>query len=346
MKITGLVAFLLLSTAASHASTISTAHFTVSADGFSENYARRVADSAEKSLVRIKEGLGHTPDGTVSIMLADTDARFRELTRETLPDWSAAVALPGRRIIVSPLAGQKIDIDRIIAHEIVHVVIDEAAGEKFVPRWFHEGCAQTWSGEWGIRNELYVSWMVMQKRELTFSDIQDVFSRGDLDAGLAYDQSMLAVHQLVSVSGDKVVSRIIGGLSGGSEFQEAFLNATGFSVDEFERNFLIFLHDSYGIRLFIALIPGTWTLMMVLFLVVYIVKRRRMKRKLAEWAAAGAAPKTTVAPDDESIPEEIEGDEEDGDEMFSDEDEPEEKRGTILKFRPRPDKYGGDDEHR
>ena len=326
------------------AATLSTSHVTVEADGFSDRYLRRVAESAELSLARIADALGAQPDSSVTIVLADTPEKFRNLTEGTLPDWSAAVAVPGRRIIVSPLAGQKYAIDRIIAHEIVHVVIEEAVRGKYVPRWFLEGCAERWSGEWGVRGELYMSWMVVRGNLLSFADIQDVFSRGILDAGLAYDQSMLAVRRLVAEYGDKAIPRILAAMREGKEFQSAFREATGYSVGEFEEDYLSYLRDRYGVKMLLALLPGTWTLMMVLFLVVYVVKRRRAKRKLAEWAAAGDG-RAAAAPEfpgegDAVDDEDLIVEEDDGD-VFDDESD--EHRSNVLKFKPRPPKYGGED---
>ena len=332
----------------SFAAPLTTPHFTVVADGFSDRYVRRVADTAERSLARIEDALNASPDSAITIELAATDTRFRELTAGTLPDWSAAVAVPGRRIIVSPLAGQKYAIDRIIAHEIVHVVIEDAVRGKYVPRWFHEGCAERWSGEWGLRGELYMSLMVVRGNLLSFQDIQDVFSRGSLEAGLAYDQAMLAVRRLVAGYGDRAIPRILEGMRGGKEFQGAFLDATGDSVGEFERDYLAFPHDRYGVRMLITLLPGTWTVIMLLFLIVYVVKRRRAKRKLTEWAAAGVGAVDVGAADvgaaDVGIeaPGEVEDDSvgEDAEEFFDDDEDSGEPRSKMLKFKPRPPKYG------
>ncbi len=120
------------------ASDISTRHFTIVNEGFSDRYARRAADAAESSLSRISEALGTTPDSTITVVLAATSGRFRELTEGSLPDWSAAVAMSGRRIVLTPLEGNKIEMEKILAHEIVHTVINDAVREKYVPRWFHE----------------------------------------------------------------------------------------------------------------------------------------------------------------------------------------------------------------
>ena len=270
-------------------SVIRTEHFEVVHEGVGKHYADIAARSAERSFNLISGNLGHKPAETISIILTRSGEQFRELTRGALPDWSAAVALPGNRIIITPLKGQKITLEHIIAHEIVHCIIDDAAGEVFVPRWFHEGCAQTLSGRWGIRGRMYMVWKVVSGNLLTFSDIQRIFSSGSTDAALAYDQSMLAVKQLIRIHGGNVLIDIIGGIKSGYDFPEAFRNATGILPEEFEMEYISYLKKAYGRRSLITLVPGTWTAILMLAALVYVVKKYRNRRLLRQWEEAERA---------------------------------------------------------
>ncbi|MDP2982414.1 MAG: peptidase MA family metallohydrolase [Candidatus Latescibacter sp.] len=328
----------------SFSETITTPHFTVTYDGLSERYARNVADAGERNLARITQVLGHAPGGKVAITLTARQAQFNALTEGRLPDWSAAVALTGRRIVVSPLAGHKIEIERILAHELVHVIIEESAGDGFVPRWFHEGCAQIYSGEWGIKNEMYMVWKVSRGNLLTFEDIQNVFTAGSLDAGLAYDQSMIAVQRLISIFGPRVLPAILDGMSRGREFPQALRDATGFWPSEFEKEYLKYLRENYGPKTLLTLVPGTWVLIGVLFLVVYVIKRFRARKKLREWEAQEPREELSMGFNEEDDRDEAAGirhvepfpdefDEED------EGDEPEGRRDNVIPFKPRPKKY-------
>ncbi|MFA6471363.1 MAG: peptidase MA family metallohydrolase [Candidatus Latescibacterota bacterium] len=314
--------------------TIATAHVTVAYDGLSGKYARNVADSAERNLARITQALGYVPGGKVTITLTASQEQFNALTEGRLPDWSAAVALPGRKIVVSPLAGHKIEIDRILAHELVHVIIEESAGDEFVPRWFHEGCAQIFSGEWGIRNEMYMVWKVSWGNLLTFEDIQNVFTAGSLDASLAYDQSMIAVQRLISIFGPKVLPAILDSMSKGRQFPQALFDSTGFWPSEFEKYYLKYLHENYGPKTLMTLVPGTWVLIMFLFLVVYVIKRLRARKKLREWEMQEPLERRLES-EPEFEPEELsnEFDEEENDEEHI------EKRDNVIPFKSRTEKF-------
>jgi len=264
-------------------SRIKTAHFDIVYDGVSKRYAEIAARSAERSLSDITEILGHQPHESITIMIARDENHFAELTKGNIPDWGAAAALPGNRIVISPLSGYKKSLEHILAHEIVHCVINDAAGERFVPRWFHEGCAETLSGQWGIRGRLYMMWKVSRGNLLTFSEIQRIFSEGRVDAILSYDQSMLAVKRLISFHGENVLPAIIGGLKNGLNFPLAFYTATGLWPSEFERVYLDYVSKIYGKRVIYTLLPGTWTVILMLTVLVYLIKRRRNKRLLRQW---------------------------------------------------------------
>lgn len=275
-----------------------TARFSIEYDGVSNRYAETVLETAQQSLPAISRALGREPSERIIIVLTPTDARFRELTAGKLPDWSAAAAMPDHRIVFSPLAGQKMNMERILAHELVHVLINDAARENSVPRWFHEGCAELFSGDWGLRNELYMAWKAVRGDCMTFADIEDVFSRGEMNAGLAYDQSMLAVRYLVREHGRRTLSIILAKMSAGADFPSAFFDTTGQLPTKFEDEYLAFLRRQYGPGSLITLVPSTWTLMMMLFITVYIMKRRRTKQKLAEWEreeVTGETMENTVA---------------------------------------------------
>ncbi len=270
--------------------TITSSNFIVHYDSSGERYAEQVSQTAEKSFSTIAGTIGHKPEKKISITLTVTDEEFRKLTRGILPDWSAAAAMPGNRIIISPLPGMKLSIERILAHEIVHIILYDAAGGRFVPRWFHEGCAEIFSGQWGIRGRLYMVWKVSQGNLLAFEDIERVFSARGADVTLAYDQSMLAVKRLISDYGSGVLPGILTNMRDGQDFNQAFENTAGLTLDGFEREYLNAVGKAYGKRaFFFTLIPGTWTFILILAIIVYIIKKRRNKRLMSQWEIVDAA---------------------------------------------------------
>lgn len=266
-------------------------HFEVVHDGIRKSFAEKISRDIESNYREISHTLRHTMSKKIRVILTRSLEQYHELTEGVLPEWSTAVAVPGGRIIVTPRAGQMSGLAQLLAHETVHIVIDDAAEDTFVPRWFHEGCAQLLSKERGVRDRLYMFWKVARNDLLTFEDIQNVFTARDADASLAYDQSMLAVQHLIAQHGKDVLASIIEGLKGDLGFPTAFRNATDLWPSEFERWYIKEVTRSYGTRSLYVLIPSTWTLIMLLAFAVYLIKKWRNKRLLEQWEIVEAAEK-------------------------------------------------------
>jgi len=277
------LAFLLPAVSGPKAETIETDHFVVTFEDVGRYYAGIVAKSAERQYTNVVRTLGHEPSSPITIIIAADEKRFMALTREVLPDWSAAAALPGNRIVISPLKGRKIDVERIVAHETVHCVINDASGGRYVPRWFHEGCAETVAGGLGIRGRAYIVWKVLSDDIMSFTDIERVFSRGAQDAGLAYDQSLIAVGYLMKIHGKDVLGAILSGMRDGLEFDAAFERATGVAPKMFETVCAVHIKKTYGWRAVVTVVPGTWTGILILAFIVYAVKKYRTRKILKEW---------------------------------------------------------------
>lgn len=257
--------------------------FTVTREGVGLYYADIVSKSAEKSFDAIVDMLGHRPSTTIEIILTAARPRFEDLTEHALPDWSSAAALPGNRIVISPLDGRKIDVERIVAHEIVHCVIDDAAGGAYVPRWFHEGFAELLSGELGVSGRARLFHAVLNKRLMSFYDIERVFTEDAEGATLAYDQSLLAARMLIENHSRGVASAILSSMNGGDEFEVSFNRATGLTEADFEAAYLLRVKSVYGWRSLVTFIPGTWTAILLLAFLAYAATKLRTRRIMREW---------------------------------------------------------------
>ena len=278
---------------------LSSAHFRIVSGNGRDYYPRVALDSAERVLPRITDALGVPLVSPITITLAADDREFRTLTRGVLPDWSSAAALDKSTIVVSPLDGHKMSLERILAHEIVHCVLMSVAKDVPLPRWFHEGCAEYLSGGFGLGDRLYMVWNVSRGRILSFSTIEDVFSVGSADAGLAYDQSLLAVSYLNRLEGGHVLAGILAAVGEGMPFGDAFESVTGMSIGRFEMAFRDYLSRNYGKKALIVYVPGTWTIILILAFIAWGIKRIRTRRLLRQW-------------------------------------DEEERRGTIVRFPPVP----------
>ena len=271
--------------------TVKSEYFEVYFNGLRKSYAEKALQNLDESYLRISKALGHNLGKPITIILTSSEEQFKRFTRGAIPEWGAAAAMPDNSIVVTSLPGFKYNLNRILAHEIVHIVINDAAGKQFVPRWFHEGCAQNLSGEWGIRGRLYMVLKAYRGELQTFDDIQNMFSSGRTEVALSYDQSMLAIRHLIGKNGAYVIPMIINKMRQGNEFALAFFQSTGLWPSEFEKDYQDYIRTTYGKKTLYTLIPGTWTLILIIAAVVYFVKRHRNKRLMKQWEIVETAEK-------------------------------------------------------
>lgn len=258
-------------------------HFEVVYPGAGGLYAQLVSEIAEKGYVNTVKVLGRHSSGRITIHLTQSREEFDGLTRNALPDWSSAVSLSKDRIVLSPLAGKKMDLEHILPHEIVHCLINDAAGVAFVPCWFHEGMAEMLSGGLGIRSRWLLTAKSIRGELLSFIEIQRIFSADQSVASVAYDQSHLAVNFLAELHGAGIYAAIIKGLDNGDSFQLAFENATSVSPERFEALYLQWVRDNYNVKTLLSFLPGTWTAILLIAFLAYAATKFRNRRTIKRW---------------------------------------------------------------
>ncbi|HET6581980.1 MAG TPA: hypothetical protein VFG69_01010 [Nannocystaceae bacterium] len=95
----------------------------------------------------IERPLARDVDDTLRITLVDHAGRVAEATG--MPHWVAGVARSETGEIVIARHGPdgaRTDLEHLLKHEMGHVVLHRASGGADVPRWFHEGIAESGAG--------------------------------------------------------------------------------------------------------------------------------------------------------------------------------------------------------
>jgi hypothetical protein len=95
----------------------------------------------------IERPLARDVDDTLTITFVDHAGRVAEATG--MPHWVAGVARSETGDIVIARHGPdgaRTDLENLLKHEMAHVVLHRASGGADVPRWFHEGIAETMAG--------------------------------------------------------------------------------------------------------------------------------------------------------------------------------------------------------
>lgn len=192
--------------------------------------ARRLADHLADAVPRLAGRLGLRSGATMDVYLAPDQAAFTRLQPGEPPEWADGTAWPrlGTIFLRAPSArpGTATPLETVLDHEVVHVLLGGAFGDRPVPRWLQEGAAQLVAGELG---PAAADTLARADVLLPISSLAEGFPRDPVLARLAYAESVDLV-AWVSRQGDGL-PRLVRELSGGASLDAAFIAAVGMDVE-------------------------------------------------------------------------------------------------------------------
>jgi len=137
----------------------------------------RVTRSAERGYDRISTRLSFTLDTKVPLVMFATSGA---LTREEVVAYAisdrVAPPHPHRSRLVLPLGERDADLDKLIVHELTHLLVGEiilpnAPGDGGVPRWIHEGIASYMADGWSDDHERLIREIVAARNVPALSQL-------------------------------------------------------------------------------------------------------------------------------------------------------------------------------
>lgn len=205
-----------------------------------------------------------------------------------LPEWGGGGAL-GTDSIFIPIdieyAFFRSDFQRILTHEMVHLIICRKYGNINIPRWFHEGMAMALSGEIDSDAPVVLSKAVLGRNLLSLDSIQLVNRFKRDRAHLAYCQSHFAVQFLMKQYGQDLLPELLSEIKKRSSFEFACIKVFGLSSDEINSIVNQKIRSEYH---FSFLLDETfiWIIILILavsgFIVTVVHKKKRMEEMTLE----------------------------------------------------------------
>lgn len=171
----------------------------------------------------------------------------------------------------------------LLRHEVAHVLVDRAARGRPLPRWFHEGVAMIAGGSWGLEDRSYVAFALLTESDVSLTELDRRFSRGQGEVNKAYAVAGDFVRGLFEEHGPEVAADILAGVRHGLTFDEAFAHATGTSLAAAEAAF--HRRQSIWYR-WVPILTSSVTLWLAITLLALVAIRRRRVRdaaKLKRW---------------------------------------------------------------
>jgi hypothetical protein len=251
------------------------------------------------------------PGPAIRVVLAPESAEVAKSS----PAWVSGFARPAESLVVlfpgRLGAYPDASLERLLLHEVAHVLIHRAAGGQAVPRWFDEGLAMAASRETEIGDRARVALAVMSETSLPLARIDQTFTNRRANPTSAYALAQDFVRDLIRRFGPGIGADILAGLARGESFPIAFRVATGVGLDEVEQSY--WQRRSWWDR-WVPLLSSSAVLWAVITLLALAAFRRRAAidaEVRAGWEEHGDLEPEAAAP------AELEGPEPDDDEVVN-----------------------------
>lgn len=211
---------------------------------------------------------------------------FKAQPSKGLDTWVAGTAYPADGLIILSLApDQYFSLPEIFRHEISHVALFRAAGDRFVPRWLDEGLAILMAGETVAGRLEAAAGAALSGRLIPLAQLERGFPAEDAPARLAYAESVLFLRFLQREHAfDARIGDLLARVRAGSPFHIAFETTFGSPVPPLEATFVEGLEKSSGWLTLMSTSDTVWALGAVIIVFAWWRIRRRKRLRLRRMA--------------------------------------------------------------
>ncbi len=235
----------------------------------------------------IEVALAGDVDDRLQIAFVDHAGHVADATG--MPRWVAGVARPSTGEIVIARHGpdgSRTDLDALLRHEMAHVVLHRATGGASLPRWFHEGVAESFEGGLSLRRAQTLANAVFGPGLPDMQRLEAYFHQADgPDAAVAYAAARDLVTFLRDYDGTGAKLRqVFTELKQGHNLETSFIRAYGLSLPELVGKWRAGLPGRF---IWYPLIAGgglPLALVAPLVVVAWIRRRRAIRRGYARLA--------------------------------------------------------------
>lgn len=263
-----------------------TPHFRFVPDDGSAGLAERLASIAEDKRRYVLGYLGVADERTIEVRVASSDDGIARMagTERPVKEWVAGLAMSDRGLIVMSARGNEVfHATDVFVHELAHIYLDSAAGQRRLPRWFHEGFAMLVASEDVASRLKSLMDAAATGSFMAPAELADGFPSDGPAVHLAYAQSMMFLRFLDRREGVSGLREVVRQVRIGMPFDLAFEGVYGGTVEDlwsaWERT--VNPWSSWVVLLTSAAL--LWMLISGLFLWAYTRKRGRAALKRKAW---------------------------------------------------------------
>ncbi|EDM79273.1 hypothetical protein PPSIR1_04013 [Plesiocystis pacifica SIR-1] len=198
--------------------------------------AHELADELPGWWAEIERELGRDLDDGMTIHLVSHAGQVARATG--MPNWVSGVAHPPRGEIAIALHnpdGSPSDLGTLLRHELVHVALYRATGGAELPRWFHEGVAESVANEVSLMRAEALAGAVFGPGVPPLSRMEAAFHGDHAQAAVAYAAARdfttwLRYHDVEGAQFRQLLSQ----LRNGRSFEQSFMDAYEVPLEELD----------------------------------------------------------------------------------------------------------------
>jgi hypothetical protein len=247
---------------------------------------QKIISIAEQAIPKIAVDLNIKSIRKIIIVISSSEKEFNNLTQGKIPEWGVAAADPLNSVIYvkSPRFARPEDkLQRIVIHELSHVILGMVVTIKNIDRWFDEGFAMYESGEREIGGTILLARSFLTGNYLNLGEIDEVLSFHRSKASLAYWESMAAVEYLINHYGKEILARLVKIIADDKTMDEAFILATGIDFYEFHTQWLEAMKHKYRWYIFLDFSLLLSMSFVILFIAAFLLTKKRIAQKRKYW---------------------------------------------------------------
>ena len=208
-------------------------HFTLHYQGeqTSAGLQQEILAALESGFQDISRQLGYEPSENIIVILY-TQKEFTDIT--DAPSWSGAVNDGKLRIPLGGISSAQQVLERVLRHELTHSFVHSLGGPN-CPTWLQEGLAQLMEPRSVDMFARQLGPMLLDRKAIPFPILEHSFTRfSELQARLAYAESLLAVEYLRDRYGVAEIVRMLESVRSGATPEMALRNSTGLDYSVFQ----------------------------------------------------------------------------------------------------------------
>lgn len=286
-----LVALWVPTTALAGQATERTDHFVFVFPDTARGAVENLMEKADRTLERTAHKLGAREQiiggDPIEVLVTSTkEDFFAAQPAKGLDTWVAGTAYPAQGLIILSLApDQFFSLPEIFRHEIAHVALYRALGDRFAPRWLDEGLAILMAGETVAGRLEAAAGAALSGSLIPLAELERGFPAEDAPARLAYAESVLFLRYLQRHHQfDTRLPDLVARVRAGSPFAVAFEATFGTTVASLEAPFVEGLEEGAWWVTLMSASGLMWAGAALIFLLAWWRIRHRSRLKLRRMA--------------------------------------------------------------